>query len=190
MVHQHKVRRRDTSSHDIAGWLYADVFLALMIVGVGSSVVVRQVIPSDSVLPPPAAANAASFATVSCREFAIRVDARTADDSDVVLTDVVRTAMNTEITARGWSVDQVQPALVIVLGGFEMYENAGDGDVSARAFRARVRRVVPEFAHVEMRTGGSRSVVVNDERVDVGNNGDFVLVVYLLHSGEIEQECM
>jgi len=190
VVHQHKVRRRDTSSHDIAGWLYADVFLALMIVGVGSSVVVRQVIPSDSVLPPPAAANAASLGTVSCREFAIRVDARTADDSDAVLADVVTSALNREILARGWSVDNTQLALVIVLGGFEMYENAGDGDVSARAFRSRVRRIVPEFANVEMRTGGSRSAVVNDERVDVGNNGDFMLVVYFLHSSEIEQDCV
>ena len=188
-MHRHNVRRRDTSSHDIAGWLYADVFLALMIMGVGSSVVVRQMIPSDSVLPPPAAANAASFGTVSCKEFAVRVDAQTADSSDAVLADVVTSAVNGEIFARGWSVDNAQPALMIVLGGFELYESAGDGDVSARAFRARVRRVVPEFASVEMRTGGSRSVVVNDERVEVGNNGDFVLVVYLLHSGEIEQEC-
>ena len=187
---RHKVRRPNTSSHDIAGWLYADVFLALMIVGVGSSVVVRQVIPSDSVLPPPAAASAPWFGTVSCREFAIRIDARTADDSDAVLADVVATAMNSEIVARGWSIDDTQPALVIVLGGFELYESAGDGDMSARAFRTRVRRIVPEFANVEMRTGGSRSAVVNDERVDVGNNGDFVLVVYLLHSGEIEQECV
>jgi len=187
---RHKVRRPNTSSHDIAGWLYADVFLALMIVGVGSSVVVRQVIPSDSVLPPPAAASAPWFGTVSCREFAIRIDARTADDSDAVLADVVATAMNSEIVARGWSIDDTQPALVIVLGGFELYESAGDGDMSARALRTRVRRIVPEFANVEMRTGGSRSAVVNDERVDVGNNGDFVLVVYLLHSGEIEQECV
>lgn len=190
MVHRHNARRRDTSGHDIAGWLYADVFLALMIMGVGSSVVVRQMIPSDSVLPPPAAANTTSLGTVSCREFAIRVDAQTADASDAVLADVVTSAVNGEIFARGWSIDNAQPALVIVLGGFELYESAGDGDVSARAFRARVRRVVPEFANVEMRTGGSRSVVVNDERVDVGNNGDFVLVVYLLHSGEIEQECV
>jgi hypothetical protein len=107
-----------------------------------------------------------------------------------VLADVVATAMNSEIVARGWSIDDTQPALVIVLGGFELYESAGDGDMSARAFRTRVRRIVPEFSKVEMRTGGSRSAVVNDERVDVGNNGDFVLVVYLLHSGEIEQECV
>jgi len=189
VVHRHSVRRRDTSGHDIAGWLYADVFLALMIMGVGSSVVVRQMIPSDSVLPPPAAADAVSLATVSCREFAIRVDAQTADSSDAVLAEVVSAAMFTEVSARGWRVDDVRPAMVIVLGGFEMYESAGDGDASARAFRSRIRGVVPELANVEMRTGGSRSAVVNDQRVDVGNNGEFVLVVYLMHSGEIEQEC-
>lgn len=190
VVYRHNVRRRDTSSQDIAGWLYADVFLALMIVGVGSSVVVRQMIPSDSVLPPPAAANPASIATVSCREFAIHVDAQTADGSDALLADVVTAAMVSEITARRWNVDEVQPALIIVLGGFEMYESAGDGDVSARAFRSRLRRVVPELATVEMRTGGSRSAVVNDQPLDVGNNGEFLLVVYLLHSGEIERECV
>ena len=190
MVHRHSVRRRNTSSHDIAGWLYADVFLALMIVGVGSSVVVRQMIPSDSVLPPPAAANGQASATVSCREFAVPVDERTVDDTDDALAQRITTAINDEVSRRGWTPETARPALVIVLGGFELYEGAGDGDVNARALRARVRQVVPMLSNVEMRTGGARSTLVDDTRIDVGNNGDFVLVVYLLHTSDMEQECV
>lgn len=173
----------------MAGWLYADVFLALMIMGVGSSVVVRQVIPSDSVLPPPAAVNTAT-AIVSCNEMAVRLDAATIDGTDYELSRVISDAMNAEVARRGWTVDGVQPALVIVLGGFELYESAGDGDANARALRTRLRRAVPSLTDVEMRTGGSRSVMVNNASVNVGNSGDFVLVVYLLHTFEREMECV
>lgn len=173
----------------MAGWLYADVFLALMIMGVGSSVVVRQMVPSDLVSPPPAAANTPT-AIVSCNEMAVRLDAATIDGTDDELSRVISDAMNAEITQRGWSVDGAQPALVIVLGGFELYESAGDGDANARALRTRLQRVVPILAEVEMRTGGSRSVMVNNAPVNVGNSGEFVLVVYLLHTFEREMECV
>jgi hypothetical protein len=186
VVYRHKRRQRVASNHDIAGWLYADVFLALMIMGVGSSVVVRQMIPSDSAAPPPAAAQA----TVSCREFAVPVNAQIVDGTDAALADYVTAAVDRQVMQRGWTSDVARPALVIVLGGFELYESAGDGDANARVLRTRLRRVVPMLTNVEMRTGGSRSALVDSDQIVVGNNGDFVLVVYLLHSDNVEQECV
>jgi len=185
-VYRYSRRHRVASSHDIAGWLYADVFLALMIMGVGSSVVVRQMVPSDSAVPPPTATQA----TVSCREFAVPVNGQLADGSDTALAEYVTAAVDGEVMQRGWTSDVARPALVIVLGGFELYESAGDGDANARVLRARLRRVVPMLANVEMRTGGSRSALVDSNQIAVGNNGDFVLVVYLLHSNNVEEECV
>jgi len=185
-VVRYRKRRNDSASHDIAGWLYADVFLALMIVGVGSSVVVRQAVPSVSASPPPSSIQA----VVSCNEFAISLDGQLLDASDDKLGEYVETRINDEISRRGWTRESADPALVIVLGGFELFEGAGDGDANARLLRERVRRVVSSLGQVEMRTGGARSVAVGDERVSVGNNGDFVLLMYLLHTNEVEQTCL
>jgi hypothetical protein len=172
----------------MAGWLYADVFLALMIMGVGSSVVVKQIIPSDAVSSPPAAATALRT-RVSCQEFAVLLDAQTVDGTDAQLSNVVTNAISGEIVSRGWSIESVQPALVIVLGGFELYESAGDGDVSARSFRTRLRGAVPMLANVEMRTGGARSTAVDGVQMRVGDSGEFALVVYVLHPYDDEQDC-
>jgi hypothetical protein len=185
MVTRYRRRRHDSGSHDIAGWLYADVFLALMIVGVGSSVVVRQAVPSVSASPSPAS----SRTVVSCNEFAIVIDAQTVDVDDDQLGEYVETQIADEIASRGWFRDDADPALVIVLGGFELYESAGDGDMNARRLRERLRQVVPSLSQVEMRTGGARSTVVGSDRVQVGNNGDFALITYLLHTNDVEPTC-
>ena len=179
-------RTRSTESSSGVGWLYADPFLALMLVGFGSSVVVRHAIPSASASPSPAAANA----VLSCNEFAVPLAAQLADATDDALRTFITTAIDDEIERRGWELSSARVAFVIVVGGFELYEGAGDGDVNARAMRARIRKIVPALATAEMRTAGARSTTLNDARLPVGNNGDYVLVMYLLHSNNAEMSCL
>lgn len=180
-----RFRRRDSGFHDVAGWLYADVFLALMIVGVGSSVVVRQMVPSVSASPPPSP----SLQTqLSCQEFAVPISAQIADGSDELLQNHVTERINREMIGRGIEIYEASPAFVIVLGGFELYEAAGDGDANARQLTSRLRQTVPSLTSVEMRTGGARSVLVEGQRTTVGNNGDYLLVVYLMYA-QAEQLC-
>ncbi len=185
-VYRTRSRRNSSGFHDSVGWLYADIFLALMIVGVGSSVVVRQVVPSVSASPSPATGMSTRL---SCNEFAVSIPALVADASDDVVLGHVTQQLNDEIARRGLTSDTATPALVLVMGGFELYENAGDGEVNARTMRSRLRKIVPPFLDVEMRTGGSRSAVVDGVRTTVGNNGDYLLVVYLLQTQSEVQSC-
>lgn len=186
-MRRNKQRSRGVSDHFGVGWLYADIFLALMIVGFGSSVVVRQVVPSVSASSPPDTMATTHF---SCVEFAVAIPAQIADDSDNNLDAHITNKVNEEITRRGWDLTAANVGFVIVAGGFELYENAGDGDMNARSMRSRLQRVSPLLSGVEMRTAGARSVSINDASVSVGNNGDYALVVYLLHSNEREASCL
>ena len=174
-------RRRLNSGEDGAGWIYADLFLALMIVGLGSAVITSS--------SPSGAASTTAPATfqLSCAEFPVRVPSnlsRTTGGAEI------EAAITSEITKRGWSGESAKPGLVIVFGGFSGGESAGDGDRRAQNLRATLRTAVPPFQQVEMRTGGAQSVTVNGVSTDVGGAGSFTLVVYLLFNGpDLTEDC-
>lgn len=174
-------RRRLNSGEDGAGWIYADLFLALMIVGLGSAVITSS--------SPSGAASTTAPATfqLSCAEFSVEVPrnlSRTNGGAQI------EAAITSEISKRGWSGESAKPGLVIVFGGFGSSESAGDGDRRAQNLRATLRTAVPPFQQVEMRTGGAQSVTVNGVSTDVGGAGSFTLVVYLLFNGpDLTEDC-
>jgi hypothetical protein len=175
-------RRRQTSSgEDGAGWIYADLFLALMIVGLGSAVITSSS-PSGA-----ASTTAPPTFQLSCAEFPVQVPnnlSRTNGGAQI------EAAITSEISKRGWSGESAKPGLVIVFGGFSGSETAGAGDRRAQNLRATLRASVPQFQQVEMRTGGAQNVTVNGTSSDVGGAGSFLLVVYLLFNGpDLSEDC-
>jgi hypothetical protein len=174
-------RRRSTSEEDGAGWIYADLFLALMIVGLGSAVITSSS-PSGA-----ASTTAPPTFQLSCAEFAVKVPnnlSRTNGGAQI------EAAITSEISKRGWSGESAKPGLVIVFGGFAGGETAGAGDRRAQNLRATLRSAVPQFQQVEMRTGGAQNVTVNGSSTNVGGVGSFLLVVYLLFNGAaLTEDC-
>jgi hypothetical protein len=188
--------RRGVASEDGSGWIYADLFLALTVVGLGSAVVTS--VASSAPPAPPAAAEVSTTVVttttvpvtttlpeavfqLSCVEFAVPLPANPTSDAG---REVIEAAIATEIASREWDADSARPGMVLVMGGYEGSEGATAGDVRARSLAPQLRESIPMFADVEMRTLGARVVNVQGSPVTVGGAGDFILVVYLLHTGE------
>jgi hypothetical protein len=169
--------RKSGSGEDGAGWIYADLFLALMVVGLGSSVI-------TSSSPTSGAAQPKTF-QLSCAEFAVRVpgDIRSGGPQ-------IDQAIASEIAKRGWTPDSSKPGLVIVMGGFSGSETPGAGDGRAKSILPQLRASSPLLKQVEMRTAGARSVRVNGAETSVGGAGSFLMVTYLLFSGPpLTEDC-
>lgn len=174
--------RRSSSGEDGAGWIYADLFLALMIVGLGSAV-----ITSSSPTSGAATTSAPPTFQLSCAEFPVKVPRNLSRKNGGAQ---IEAAITSEISKRGWSGETAKPGLVIVFGGFSGSETAGAGDRRAQNLRSTLRASVPPFQQVEMRTGGAQSVRVNGVSSDVGGAGSFLLVVYLLFNGpDLTEDC-
>jgi len=165
---------------DGAGWIYADLFLALMVVGLGSAVITASA-------PQGSASQTTAPATfqLSCVEFPVRVPGNISKGGPQI-----ETAITEELQKRGWMADQSKPGLVIVMGGFNGNESPGDGDGRAKAILPQLRKTSPLLAEVEMRTAGARAATVDGQQVAVGGAGSYVMVVYLLFSGQkLSEDC-
>ena len=177
MARRFGFRRQSGGGEEGIGWIYADLFLALTIVGLGSAAVTTS--------SPSAAANAPKTFQLSCAEFPVRVPSNVAGNGAQI-----DNAINQEIAKRGWSSDSSKPGFVIVMGGFSGSEGPGAGDNRAQSIRPALRAASPLLASVEMRTAGARSVGVNGQQTSVGGAGSYLLVVYLLYSGPVlTQDC-
>jgi len=171
---------RRAHQEDGAGWIYADMFLALTVVGLGSAIVTASA-PSGGAT----ATTAPPTFQLSCVEFPVKVPANLRTGGPRI-----ETAITEELQERGWTADQAKPGLVIVMGGFGGGESPGDGDSRAKSILPALRRATPLLERVEMRTGGAQVVNVNGERVTVGGAGSNLMIVYLLFSGPVlEEDC-
>jgi len=176
-----KRRKSSSSGEDGAGWIYADLFLALMIVGLGSAVITSS--------SPSGAASTTAPATfqLSCAEFPVKVPNNLTASSGGAQ---IQAAITSEISKRGWSGESAKPGLVIVFGGFSGGETAGAGDRRAQNLRSSLRAAMPQLQQVPMRTGGAQNITVNGTSSDVGGAGSFLLVVYLLFNGAaLTEDC-
>lgn len=174
-------RRKFSSGEDGAGWIYADLFLALMIVGLGSAVITSSSPTSGAVTT-----SAPPTFQLSCTEFPVKVPNNLSGSGGAQ----IEAAITSEISKRGWSGETAKPGLVIVFGGFSVGEGPGDGDRRAQGIRSALRASTPLLQKVEMRSGGASSVTVNGKVNSVGGAGTFLLVVYLLFNGaDLAEDC-
>ena len=171
---------RRAPQEDGAGWIYADLFLALMVVGLGSAVITAASPQGGAT-----ATTAPPTFQLSCVEFSIKVPGNVATGGPQIETKVTE-----ELQRRGWTADQAKPGLVVVMGGFSGSETPGAGDARAKSILPRLRKSTPLLERVEMRTGGARSVNVNGVNTGVGGAGSYLMVVYLLFSGpQLTEDC-
>lgn len=203
--------RHRNSSEEGVGWIYADLFLALTIVGIGSAsitaissaaapdpavVAVETTTtiatgdgddPTESTTTSPTTTTIAEAFQLSCVEFAIPLDGSLGNGT---ADEVVSAAVADEVERRGWDPDDARPGMVLVMGGYNNNESASAGDVRARNLVPALREAVPLLADVEIRTLGAQVVRVQGEPVTVGGAGSAVLVVYLVHRGDpLDEDC-
>lgn len=164
-------RRKPSSGEDGAGWIYADLFLALMVVGLGSSVI-------STSTPGAAASEQDKTFQLSCVEFAVKVPANVKENDPRI-----DAGINAEIAKRGWTAENSKPGLVILMGGFSSSEGPGNGDYRAQRLLPSLRKSSALLSQVEMRTGGATAIRVNGTSSVVGGAGSFLMIVYLLFSG-------
>jgi hypothetical protein len=174
-----RFRRRSSSAEEGIGWIYADLFLALTIVGLGSAVITTS--------SPSSSAEAPKVFQLSCAEFSVPVPANLSPASGG---KKIESAIGTEIANRGWAPESSKPGFAIVMGGFSGSEGPGAGDGRAKAILGQLRKSSPLLSQIEMRTAGARSVRVNGTETSVGGAGSHLMVVYLLFSGpQLSEDC-
>ena len=173
-------RFRRGHQEDGAGWIYADLFLALMVVGLGSAVITATAPQGGAT-----ATTAPATFQLSCVEFPIPVPGNITKGGPQIETKVTE-----ELQRRGWTSDQAKPGLVMVMGGFSGSESPGAGDARAKSILPALRKSSPLLERLEMRTGGARTVRVDGVNTNVGGAGSFLMVVYLLFSGpQLTEDC-
>jgi len=179
-------RRRGGEDGGAAGWIYADLFLALMIVGLGSAVVTTAGAEGTK---PPVEPLVSTF-RLSCEEFLIPLPYRLVNRGKVAIGQTIDAAVAQELAKRGWETDQGKPGLVIVAGGVSSNETAGDGDRRAQRLSPTIRNSSELLKSVEIRTIGAPAVGVNGVRTSIGSAGNYGLIVYLVYSGgELLENC-
>lgn len=171
--------RRRRTEEDGTGWIYADLFLAMMVVGMGSAIISTAVPTSGGQAP------VQQTFQLSCTEFAIKLPPNVAASGPVVDSEVAA-----EIARRGWTPETSKPGLAIVMGGYNSNEAPGNGDSRARQIVPRLREASPLLTDIEMRTVGARGITVDGQQFTVGGAGSYLMVVYLLFSGPpLEEDC-
>jgi hypothetical protein len=179
-------RRKAGSEEGNAGWIYADLFLALTIVGLGSAVISN--VSADGSSTPTTVAN--QTFRLSCNEFFIPLSHAQVAAGKSAIGAVIDSAVSAEIARRGWKPEQAKPGLVILAGGLAGGEDAGRGDARAQAELMTVRGSTGILTNVEFRTIGASAVDVNGQRKSVGGAGNFGLIMYLVYSGgPLQEEC-
>lgn len=182
--------RESSSPLGVAGWLYADLFLALVIVGLAATTIrVSSLAPDE-----PAETVATTTTTIptlqfqlSCTEAFLSPELLVLDSG---LADRVTRWLEERIQERGWTLETAKPGLVFVYSG---YDGEGDGQISQAKSRAnemavRLRGSVPLLSNVEIRAGASQSQVVNEEMINIGGSGSFAAIVYFVYQGESADE--
>jgi hypothetical protein len=178
--------RDDNGPLGIAGWLYADLFLALVIVGLAST----WVLSSDSTSAETTLVETTTTTTVpsevqfqlSCRESFVPPSLLTRDAG---LPQRLSTWISEEIARRGWSSDSAKPGLVLVYSG---YDAEGEGRISEANLRAKdlagyLKANVPELSGVDLREGASTNQKVNGIEQRIGGEGSFGLIMYFVYQG-------
>ncbi len=179
-------RRGGGDESGAAGWIYADLFLAMMVVGLGSAVVTTVGAGGTKPLVEPLV----STFRLSCEEFLVPLSAGLVSRGKTAIGASVDAAVAKELAKRGWETDQGKPGLVIVAGGVSSNETAGDGDARAQRLSPTIRNSSELLKSVEIRTIGASAVRLNGARKLIGSAGNYGLIVYLVYSGgELLENC-
>jgi len=157
-----------------AGWLYADLLLALTIIGFGTIVARKETDP-----PPPPKVSQLSSTNLNCNEFAIRLDSGSAQP---LVSQIVDDEVRNAISNGNLPIDQTRVGLVIIYGGYGSNETVTDGKTHAKNFIPKIKQT-DWMSSSELVLGGANQVEIGLDRVSVGPR-EILLKVYLVYQGD------
>jgi hypothetical protein len=194
--------KRDEGPMSLSGWLFADLFLALIVVGFSLSWVPKEeaarsteppaTTTTTTTIPMQPFETTTTVATVyqlSCQEFGIPLNLDEGLDATVTL---IRRAISDEILRRGWNPDEVKPGLINLFAG---YVETGDIKSDQRGASSRAENLktqlitkIPDFGRIDIRTSIGRSIAVDtglggSTSFSAVSNSSYIMVIYFVYSG-------
>ena len=199
--------KRDEGPMSLSGWLFADLFLVLIVVGFSLSWVTKEVATKST--KPPATTTTTipmqpletttTLPTVyqlSCREFGIPLNLNGGLDATIVL---IRRAISDEILRRGWNPDDVKPGLINLFAGYLETRDikADQRSANGRAAKLKTQLIskIPDFGRIDIRTSIARSMPVDtgldgSKKISAGSNSSYIMVIYFVYSGsQLNEDC-
>ncbi len=196
--------KRDEGPMSLSGWLFADLFLALIVVGFSLSWVPKEeaarsteppaTTTTTTTIPMQPFETTTTVATVyqlSCQEFGIPLNQNLNEGLDGTVF-LINRAIRDEISRRGWNPDDVKPGLINLFAGYlktgDITSDQSGAYSRAAALKQKLISEIPEFGQIDI-----RPAIATSTKVDTGlggsksfsatNNSSYVMVIYFVYSG-------
>lgn len=196
--------KRDDGPMSLSGWLFADLFLALIVVGFSLSWVTKEeaaksteppaTTTTTTTIPMQPFETTTTLATVyqlSCQEFGIPLNLNLNEGLDETVRLIDR-AIRDEISRRGWNSNDVKPGLINLFAGYletgDVKSDQRGASSRAEALKKKLVLEIPEFARIDIRASIARSTQVDtglggSKSFSATSNSSYVMVIYFVYSG-------
>jgi len=203
-VMKREFSKRDEGPMSLSGWLFADLFLALIVVGFSLSWVTKEeaaksteppaTTTTTTTIPMQPFETTTTVATVyqlSCQEFGIPLNLNLNEGLDETVR-LINRAIRDEISRRGWNSNDVKPGLINLFAGYletgDMKSDQRGASSRAEALKKKLVSEIPEFGRIDIRASIARSTQVDtglggSKSFSATNNSSYVMVIYFVYSG-------
>lgn len=196
------IRRRGVAGEEpsaLAGWLYADLLLALVVVGFATAWITQSSPPPPKPTSPPSSVSTTTTTSTTTTApdgpvtFQLSCDEMFIGPEILGLSPLERDAQVRNLVEEaklmyGWKPDDAKPAIVLLYGGHQ--GDAAKGERAAALMGDNLRKELPDlFGRVEMRSGGATSVNVNGQKQKIGtSNTNVGMLIYFVYQGSLRME--
>jgi len=180
----------DGDELSVAGWVYADLLLALSIVALGATsfFVVATNLPEDDSGPSPTTVPTTTIpeiqvANLSCDELVFRFTQSELDASAASLGERFDDTVRQHAASKG--LRDAKVGLMLLFGGYNTRsERTSAGKKRADEIELALRATSLQLRSVETRTYGASQITQGATELEVGGSQDFAIVAYLVYDGD------
>lgn len=179
----------DSDELSVAGWVYADLLLALSIVALGATsfLVVAKNLPADDSVSSSTTISTTTIpeiqvANLSCDELVFRFTQSELEASAASLGERFDDRVRQHAATNG--LRDAKVGIMLLFGGYDTRsESASDGKKRADQIKSAIRSTSLQLRSVETRTGGASQITQGTAVLDVGGPKDFAIIAYLVYDG-------
>jgi hypothetical protein len=187
-------QNEDSDELSVAGWVYADLLLALSIVALGATsfLVIAKNLPLDSESPaspttpttaPTTTVPEIQVANLSCDEVVFKFTRSELDKSGTALGR--RFDAEVRRHASIYKLRDAKVGLMLLYGGYNSQaEQTKAGKKRADEIETQLRKASAQLRSVEARTFGASQITKGNEVLTVGGTNEFAIVAYLVYDGD------
>jgi len=179
----------DGDELSVAGWVYADLLLALSIVALGATsfLVVAKNLPveesgSSTITIPTTTIPEIQVANLSCDELVFKFTRTELETSPASLGARFDNRVRQYADANG--LRDAKVGIMLLFGGYDTQsERTSAGKKRADDSEPILRSNSQQLRSVETRTGGASRITQGIEELEIGGPEDFAIVAYLVYDG-------